>query len=71
MNIGFRPTVGGSGQTIEIHLLDFHGDLYGEKIQIAVLKRLRDEQKFKSVEQLSAQISKDEKAAREWLLNLK
>lgn len=71
MNIGFRPTVGGSGQTIEIHLLDFHGDLYGEKIQIAVLKRLRDEQKFKSVEQLSAQIAKDEKAAREWLLNLK
>lgn len=71
MNIGFRPTVGGSGQTIEIHLLDFHGDLYGEKMQIEVLKRLRDEKKFESVEQLSEQISKDEKAAREWLKDLK
>lgn len=71
MNIGFRPTVGGSGQTIEIHLLDFQGDLYGEKMQIAVLKRLRDEKKFESVEQLSEQISKDEKAAREWLKDLK
>ena len=71
MNIGFRPTVGGSGQTIEIHLLDFHGDLYGKKTQIEVLKRLRDEKKFESVEQLSEQISKDEKAAREWLLNSK
>lgn len=71
MNIGYRPTVGGSGQTIEIHLLDFDGDLYGKKIQIGVLKRLRDEKKFESVEQLSEQISKDEKAAREWLKILK
>lgn len=71
MNIGFRPTVGGSGQTIEIHLLDFNGDLYGKKIQIEVLKRLRDEKKFESVEQLSEQIAKDEKAAREWVMNLK
>jgi riboflavin kinase/FMN adenylyltransferase len=71
MNIGFRPTVGGSGQTIEIHLLDFDGDLYGKKIQVGVLKRLRDEKKFESVEQLGEQISKDEKAAREWLKILK
>ena len=71
MNIGFRPTVGGKGQTIEIHLFDFHGDLYGKKIQVEVLKRLRDEQKFASVYELALQISKDEKAAREWLMNLK
>lgn len=71
MNIGFRPTVQGSGQTIEIHLLDFDGDLYGKKMQVGVLKRLRDEKKFESVEQLSEQISKDEKAAREWLKILK
>jgi len=71
MNIGFRPTVGGSGQTIEIHLLDFNGDLYGKKMQVEVLKRLRDEKKFESVEELAQQISKDEKVAREWLMNLK
>jgi riboflavin kinase/FMN adenylyltransferase len=71
MNIGFRPTVGGKGQTIEIHLFDFHGNLYGKKIQVEVLKRLRDEQKFASVDELANQISKDEKAAREWLMNLK
>lgn len=71
MNIGFRPTVGGKGQTIEIHLFDFHGDLYGKKMQVEVLKRLRDEQKFASVDELAGQISKDEKAAREWLMNFK
>ena len=71
MNIGFRPTVGGSGQTIEIHLLDFNGDLYGKKMQVEVLKRLRDEKKFESVEELALQISKDEKIARKWLMNVK
>jgi len=71
MNIGFRPTVGGSGQTIEIHLLDFNGDLYGKKMQVEVLKRLRDEKKFESVEELALQISKDEKVARKWLMNVK
>ena len=71
MNIGFRPTVGGSGQTIEIHLLDFNGDLYGKKMQVEVLKRLRNEKKFESVEELALQISKDEKVARKWLMNVK
>lgn len=71
MNIGFRPTVGGKGQTIEIHLLDFQGDLYGKKIQIEVLSRLRDEKKFESIQDLAAQISKDEKSARNWLMNFK
>lgn len=71
MNIGFRPTVGGKGQTIEVHLLDFNGDLYGSQIQIEVLTRLRDEKKFESIEDLAAQISKDEKSARNWLMNFK
>ena len=68
MNIGYRPTVGGTGQTIEIHLLDFNGDLYGKKMQVEVLKRLREENKFKSIEELAQQIAKDEKTAREWLM---
>lgn len=71
MNIGFRPTVGGKGQTIEIHLLDFYGDLYGSKMRIEVLTRLRDEKKFESIENLAEQISKDEKSARNWLMKNK
>lgn len=71
MNIGFRPTVGGKGQTIEIHLLDFKDDLYGSKMQIEVLMRLRDEKKFESIEDLATQISKDEDSARSWLMKIK
>lgn len=71
MNIGYRPTVGGTGQTIEIHLLDFKGDLYGKNMQVEVLKRLREENKFKSIEDLAQQIAKDEKTAREWLMKFK
>jgi riboflavin kinase/FMN adenylyltransferase len=63
--------VGGKGQTIEVHLLDFHGDLYGSKMQVEVLTRLRDEKKFESIEDLAEQISKDENSARNWLMNFK
>ncbi len=67
MNIGFRPTIDGKHQTIEVHLLDFYGDLYGVKMQIEMLKRLREERKFDSIESLSQQIKKDEEFARKWL----
>lgn len=59
MNIGFRPTVKGKNQTIEIHFFDFNKDLYGKSIQIDVLKFLREEQKFDSVEDLKNQLQKD------------
>ena len=71
MNIGYRPTVGGRDKTIEIHLLDFEGDLYGKTIRAEVLKRLRDEQKFESVDELSRQIRADETKARNWFRDLK
>ena len=64
MNIGHRPTVNGKHQTIEVHLLDFDADLYGETIQIHLAYRLRDEQKFDSVEALFVQIKEDEQKAR-------
>lgn len=67
MNIGFRPTIDGKQQTIEVHLLDFNGNLYGKIIQVAVLYRLRDEQKFKNLETLFSQIKNDEAKARELL----
>ena len=69
MNIGFRPTVNGKNKTIEVHLLDFTGDLYGENMQIEVLKRLRDEQKFSGLEELILQIKKDELFARKWIVD--
>lgn len=69
MNIGVRPTVGGTGQTVEIHLLDFKGDLYGKRMQVEVLKRIRDEKKFRDIAELSHEIGKDEKTARSWLSN--
>ncbi|KUO67049.1 MAG: bifunctional riboflavin kinase/FMN adenylyltransferase [Lutibacter sp. BRH_c52] len=59
MNIGYNPTVKGKKQTIEIHFFDFNKDLYGKKIQIDVLKFLRDEQKFDSVEVLKKQLVND------------
>ncbi|MFQ5742919.1 MAG: bifunctional riboflavin kinase/FAD synthetase [Acidobacteriota bacterium] len=59
-NVGFRPTFGSSEQlTVEAHLLDYGGDLYGERLELAFLKRLRDEIAFDSVDSLAAQIRQD------------
>jgi len=69
MNIGYRPTVDGKYQTIEVHLLDFNADLYGENIQVQLAYRLRDEQKFSSMDALFAQIKSDENNARELISN--
>ncbi|WP_111707307.1 bifunctional riboflavin kinase/FAD synthetase [Lutibacter citreus] len=59
MNIGFRPTVSGKNQTIEIHFFDFKGNLYDKKIKIEVISFLRDEHKFDSIENLKIQLEKD------------
>jgi riboflavin kinase/FMN adenylyltransferase len=65
-NIGVRPTVAASGRrTAEAHLFDFDGrDLYGAPIRLAFLARLRDEQRFPSLEALRAQIGDDAERAR-------
>lgn len=65
MNIGFRPTVSGENQTIEIHFFDFSQDLYGKNIQIEVLSFLRDEQKFDSIEALKQQLLIDKEKSLE------
>ena len=67
MNIGVRPTVGGSALRIEAHLFDFDDDLYGESLRVALVARLRGEQKFAGIDELRAQISRDAAAAREKL----
>ncbi len=59
MNIGLNPTVGGEQLSIEIHFLNFGGDLYGQKISVSILKRIRGEEKFDSITLLKEQIEKD------------
>jgi riboflavin kinase/FMN adenylyltransferase len=63
-NIGVKPTFGGSEVTIEAHLLDFSGDLYGKELRVQFLERLRPEQRFGSAAELSGQIKRDVEAAR-------
>jgi len=67
MNIGYRPTVSGKNQTIEIHFFDFDKNLYGKTIQIDVLSYLRDEQKFESVEMLTKQLQKDKQKSLDFI----
>jgi riboflavin kinase / FMN adenylyltransferase len=59
MNIGLRPTVNGTVQTIEVHLLDWSGDLYGHTVTVHLEQFLRPEQKFESLDALKAQIQLD------------
>ena len=64
-NVGVRPTVGGvDAVTVESHLLDFSGDLYGRHVRLEFYAFLRDEVKFASVQELQAQIARDEEQAR-------
>lgn len=66
-NVGHRPTVQGVREQLEVHLLDFQGDLYGRHLQVDFLHYLRAEQRFVSLEALRQQIQKDEQEARTWL----
>ena len=64
-NIGVRPSVAGDGQAhLEVHLLDFAGDLYGRRLTVAFHHKLRDEQRFASLEALKTAIAADIAAAR-------
>ena len=64
MNIGFNPTVDGKKLTVEINFFDFEDDIYDDFIQIEILKRIRDEEKFDSLEDLKNQLATDEMSAR-------
>jgi riboflavin kinase/FMN adenylyltransferase len=63
-NIGFSPTFEDRLFTVEVHILDFNQNIYGQKIRINFVKRIRDEIKFASIEQLSEQIKQDVVEAR-------
>jgi riboflavin kinase/FMN adenylyltransferase len=60
-NIGYKPTFGGVSRTVEVHIFDFSDNIYGEKITTQFIKRLRDEVKFNSEEQLINQLNLDKK----------
>ena len=67
-NLGLRPTVEQNGpRSLEVHLLDFAGDLYGQELEVIFVKKLRDEQKFPGLEELKAQIAQDAFEARAML----
>lgn len=59
MNIGCRPTVAGAAPTIEVHLLNWSGDLYGQTLKVNLMQFIRPEQKFDSLEALKQQIKQD------------
>jgi len=65
-NIGKRPTFGENNFAIEVHILDFHDNIYDKKVKISILSRIRDEKRFQSIEALKKQINKDIKAARNY-----
>lgn len=66
-NVGVRPTVNdGTLANLEVHLFDFGGDLYGERLSVEFMTKLRDEKKFESLDALKAAIAADQQAARSW-----
>ena len=69
MNIGTRPTFEGKRQTLEVHILADVGNLYGRKMTVEFVSRLRAEQRFDTREALIAQLEHDKRTTEELLLN--
>lgn len=63
LNIGIRPTFEGKGKTIEAHILNFSGDIYGKQIAVSFFDKIRDERKFRSPAELAAQLEADAREA--------
>lgn len=58
-SVGNNPTVNGKNITVETYILDFKGNIYGETMRVHFIKHMRDEQKFKNLDELTAQLKKD------------
>lgn len=69
MNIGFNPTVNGLKLSVEVHFLDFDSDLYDKILVISVLERIREEQKFESIDDLKEQLNRDKEYVISYLKN--
>ena len=69
-NLGVRPTIAGVPKLLlEVHVLDFNGDLYGKHVHVEFLHKIRDEMKFESLDVLKAQIAADIVVARQYFKN--
>jgi riboflavin kinase/FMN adenylyltransferase len=69
MNIGNNPTVNGTSKSIEVHFFDLNEDLYDTNLTIEILKRLRDEKKYESIDALKAQLKKDKITSKAFIEN--
>nr|VFK78257.1 MAG: riboflavin kinase / FMN adenylyltransferase [Candidatus Kentron sp. SD] len=69
-NVGVRPTVDGKRGLLEVHLLDFHRDVYTRRVQVAFLHKFRDERRFESLLALKRQITRDAESARKYFMQL-
>ena len=58
-NVGIRPSVGGKELLLETHVIGFQGDLYGKRLRICLLEKLRDEKRFASIGDLKEQLMRD------------
>ncbi len=68
-NLGTRPTVGGMKTLLEVHLFDFEGDIYGAHVHVNFLRKLRDERRFDSFDELKAQILVDAEQAQAFFVD--
>jgi riboflavin kinase/FMN adenylyltransferase len=66
-SLGTRPTVNGTEPLLEVHVFDFHGDLYGRTIEVEFIAKLRDEVKFDSLDSMMVQMKVDAAQARDLL----
>jgi riboflavin kinase/FMN adenylyltransferase len=66
-NLGTRPAVGGEDFLVEVHLFDFAGDLYGKRLEVEFVKKLRNEANFQDIDDLVVQMREDEQQARDCL----
>ena len=71
MNVGVNPTFKDKGHSIEIHFFDFNQNLYDKEISIRVIKKIREEKKFDSADELTTQLQLDKKKCFELITNLK
>lgn len=68
-NLGTRPAVGGEGFLVEAHLFDYEGSLYGQRLEVEFVKKLRDEAHFENIDDLVTQMREDDQQARNCLEN--
>lgn len=70
-NLGRNPSVGGQPRHLETHLFGFEGSLYGREVRVVLLRKVRDERRFDTVEELRAQIARDKEQIMNLKMNLK